>query len=103
MNLRLRSLQARLAARLAVVILTAAALVVGVILYQGYLAADELGNEQLFARANELAGLVKSDLAGRPGMVLPPRLEQSYRRPEGANLFFVQDQTGRVIATSSPE
>ncbi len=103
MNFRLRSLQARLAARLAIVVLTATALVVGVILYQGYQAADELGNKQLFARANELAKLVASDLAGKPGMVLPPKLEQSYRAPAALNLFLVQDGTGRVIATSSPE
>jgi signal transduction histidine kinase len=83
--------------------LVATALVVGVILYQGYQAADELGNEQLNARANELARLAKLDPAGRPGLDLPPKLVRTYGTPAGADLFLVQDEHRRVIAASSPE
>ena len=103
MKLRLRSLQARIAARLAIVFVAATALVVGMILYQGYRAADELGNEQLLARADELAGLVKPGSAGMPNMALSPKLEQTYRMPAGLDLFLIQDERGRVIATSGPE
>ena len=46
MRLRLRSLQAQLAIRLAAVILVATALGVGAIVYEGMNAADALGNEQ---------------------------------------------------------
>src|SRR5215472_5118833 len=103
MKLRLGSLQVRLAARLGIVIMIATALVVGVILYQGYQAADELSNEQLNARANELARLAKSDPTGRPGLDLPPKLAHSYHTPAGADLFLVQDEQRRVIAASSTE
>jgi signal transduction histidine kinase len=88
---------------LAIVILIAAVLVVGVILYQGYRAADELSNEQLIARANELARLARPHPTGEPGLDLPPKLEQTYRPPGGADLFVVQDERGWVIDASSTE
>jgi signal transduction histidine kinase len=103
MKLRLRSLQARLAARLAIVILVAAAFVIGIILYQGYRAADELGNEQLYVRATELARLVKVDPAGATRLETPARFSQTFRTQAETDLFLVQDENGHVIAASQPE
>jgi hypothetical protein len=103
MSLRLRSLQAQLAARLAIAILTTTALAIGVILYQGSQAADALGNAQLFGRARELARLVKSDPGGMQRLDLPPKLEQRFRSPTGTDLFLVQGTMGEVIGSSSPE
>jgi hypothetical protein len=103
MKLRLRSLQARLATRLAIVILVAAALVIGIILYRGYRAADELGNEQLYVRATELARLVKIDPAGATHLEMPAGFSQTFRTQAETGLFLVQDENGYVIAASQPE
>jgi hypothetical protein len=65
MRLRLRSLQAQLAIRLAAVILVATALGVGAIVYEGMNAADALGNEQLARRAAEIAQYVIGTFTGR--------------------------------------
>jgi hypothetical protein len=102
MKLGFRSLQARLAARLAVAFLIATVLVVSVILYQGSQAADELSNEQLLARAADLARLVHSDAAGVARLELSPKLAQVYRSPPEIELFLVKDDKGLVIAASSP-
>jgi signal transduction histidine kinase len=103
MRLRLQSLQGRLAARLAIVFVIATALVVGVILYQGSQAADELGNGQLLTRARELAHMVTLDAAGTARLELSPKLEQTFNTSAGIDLFLVQGEQGRVIAASSPE
>lgn len=102
MNFRLRSLQARIAARLALVTLIATALVVAVILYEGYQAADELGNGQLITRAEELARRVKHGPAGMANTDLPQELDQTPNRPAGADLILVQDEKGHIIAAAPP-
>lgn len=104
MMLRLRSLQARLAVRLGAVMVIATALVVGVVLYEGSQAADELGNEQLLGRANELARHVSRDPAGMPVLDLPPDLRRLYQVPPArADLFLVQDAKGQTIAAFPPD
>jgi two-component system, OmpR family, sensor histidine kinase TctE len=102
MRLRLRSLQAQLAIRLAAVILVATALGVGAIVYEGMNAADALGNEQLARRAAEIAQYVA---AGSDGLhlELPAKLDQIYRSPGRTDIFAMQAGDGRLIATSEPE
>jgi signal transduction histidine kinase len=103
MRLHPRSLQTRLALQLAVVILIATTLVVGIILYQGYQAADELGNEQLLARANELARYVTLESGGEARLNLPPRLEYVYQSAAATDLFLIQDDKGHTIAVAPRE
>ena len=81
MRLRLRSLQAQLAIRLAAVILVATTLGVGALVYEGMNAADTLGNEQLAQRAAEIARYVAGGSDGTPHLELPARLDQRYRSP----------------------
>ena len=63
--IRLRSLQAQLAIRLAAVLLAASARGVGAIVYEGMNAADALGDEQLVQRAEDIARCVVVDASGK--------------------------------------
>jgi signal transduction histidine kinase len=101
--IRLRSLQAQLAVRLAAVLLAASALGVGAIVYEGMNAADTLGNEQLVQRAVEIARCVVVDASGKLQLQLTPSLQQIYHSPAGANLYAIRAGDGRLIATSDPE
>jgi two-component system, OmpR family, sensor histidine kinase TctE len=103
MRLRLRSLQAQLAIRLAGVILVATALGVGAIVYEGMNAADVLGNEQLERRAAEIAQYVAAGSDGTLHLELPAKLDQTYRSPDRTDIFALQAGDGRLIAASEPE
>jgi two-component system, OmpR family, sensor histidine kinase TctE len=100
---RVRSLQAQLAIRLAVVILVATALGVGAIVYEGMNAADALGNEQLARRAVEIAQYVVAGPDGTLHLGLPAKLDQAYRSPGRTDIFAVRAEDGRLIAASEPE
>jgi hypothetical protein len=103
MRPRLRSLQAQLAFRLSAVILIATALSVGVIVYEGFQAADALGNEELLARAHELARRVVPDAAGTVRVDLIPRLQQHYRAHAETDIFLLQNEAGATIAASGQD
>jgi signal transduction histidine kinase len=103
MRLRLRSLQAQLAIRLAAVILVATALGVGAIVYEGMNAADALGNEQLARRAAEIAQYVAAGSDGTLHLELPAKLDQIYRSPGRTDIFALRASDGRLIAASEPE
>ncbi len=103
MRLRLRSLQAQLAIRLAAVILVATALGVGAIVYEGMNAADALGNEQLARRAAEIAQYVAAGSDGTLHLELPAKLDQTYRSPSRTDIFALRAGDGRLIAASEPE
>jgi two-component system, OmpR family, sensor histidine kinase TctE len=103
MRLRLRSLQAQLATRLAAVILVATALGIGAIVYEGMNAADALGNEQLARRAAEIAQYVAAGSDGTLHLELPARLDQTYRSPSRTDIFALRAGDGRLIAASEPE
>ena len=102
-RLRLRSLQAQLAIRLAAVILVATALGVGAIVYEGMNAADALGNEQLAQRAAEIVQYIAAGPDGTLHLELPPKLDQIYRSPGRTAIFALRAGDGRLIAASEPE
>jgi signal transduction histidine kinase len=102
MRLRLRSLQAQLAIRLAGVVLVATALGVGTIVYKGMSAADALGNEQLARRAAEIARYVAVGSDGTLHLELPAKLDQTYRSPGRTEIFALRGD-GRLITASEPE
>ncbi len=103
MRVRLRSLQAQLALRLAAVFLVATAFGVGVLLYEGMDAADALGNEELERRAIEIAQHVVPGPDGAPHLDLPPKLDQVYHSPARTEIFAVRAGDGRMIAASEPD
>lgn len=101
-RLRLHSLQARLAARLAALYAAATLLAAGILIYQAYDTAGSLNDRELSQRADDLARAVSRDAAGAPRLVLPERLASDYATTRD-DIFALRDRTGRVFAASPPE
>ena len=102
MKVAFRSLQARLAARLAVLYVIATAIAVGVLIYQAYDAANSLNDRELSLRADDLARAVERDAAGRARLILPARLASAYAASSD-DIFAVRDGQGRLLAASPAE
>jgi signal transduction histidine kinase len=94
----LRSLQLRLAARLALLFVAGSALIVAILVWRAYDTADSLGERELGLRAGDLAGYVQSGPQGTAQLALPAALQQAYGAAPDADMFAVRDRTGRIIA-----
>ena len=98
-----RSLQVRLAVRLAVLYVAAAAIAVGVLVYQVYDTAGSLNDRELGLRAEDLARALVADGTGQPRLDLPVKLAAAYAAAPEDDLFAIRDTNGRVIAASPDE
>ena len=99
---RIRSLEVRLAVRLAALYVAATAIAVGILIYQAYETADSLNDRELSLRAADLARHVVVDADGAARIDLPPALAASYQAAGDIDIFAVRGATEKILAASPP-
>src|SRR5499427_9543493 len=99
---RLRSLQAKLALRLAALYVAATAIAVVALIYQAYETADTLNDRELSLRAADLARYVTVDSTGAARLELPTELGARYQAAGNIDIFAVRRASDAVVAASPP-
>jgi two-component system, OmpR family, sensor histidine kinase TctE len=97
-----RSLQAKLALRLAALFVGATAIAVGILVYQAYETVDTLNDRELSLRAADLARNVAVDPDGKARLDLPPALAAGYQLAGNPDIFVIRRGIGVVVAASPP-
>jgi signal transduction histidine kinase len=100
MRIRFRSLQLRLAMRLAAVYIIAMLIAVAILVYQAYDTAGTLNDRDLNLRAADIAGYVSIDASGETHLHLPPKLAAAYQSASSDDIFAVRIADGSIIAAS---
>ena len=95
---RFRSLQVRLAIRLAILYVVATAAIVGVLIYRAYDTAGSLNERELSLRAADLARHVAVGSDGRAVLQLPASLAAEYDSTHDTDIFAIRGVNGLVIA-----
>ncbi len=95
---RLRSLQLRLAVRLAVLFVIGSAAIVGVLIWRAYNTVDTLGDRELSLRAEDLAKHVTAEAQGHSRLALPANLQKAYSATPPVDIFAVRHSDGRIVA-----
>ena len=97
-----RSLQLRLALRVATLYIVATLIVIGVLMSRAYDTARMLSDRELVVRATEIAKYVSPGPDGAPRLDLPPKLSAAYEMPAASDIFAIRDASGRIVAASPP-
>ena len=97
---QIRSLQVRLAVRLAALYVAATAIAVGILVYQAYETADSLNDRELSLRAADLARHVVVDADGAARLDLPPALAAGYNAAGDIDIFAIRGTTEKILAAS---
>jgi two-component system, OmpR family, sensor histidine kinase TctE len=99
-SIRIRSLQVRLAVRLAALYVAATAVAVGILIYQAYETADSLNDRELSMRAADLARYVAVGSDGTASLELPVALAARYQAAGSTDIFAVRRGAEAVLAAS---
>ncbi|HMA72488.1 MAG TPA: HAMP domain-containing sensor histidine kinase [Xanthobacteraceae bacterium] len=99
---QIRSLQVRLAVRLAALYVVATAVAVAILFYQAYETADSLNDRELSLRAADLARHVVVDTDGAARVDLPPALAAGYEAAGEIDIFAIRGTTDKILAASPP-
>jgi signal transduction histidine kinase len=97
---RYRSLQLRLAVRLAALYLAATAVVAAVLIYRAYDTASTLNDRELSLRAADLAQFVAFDPKGIARLQLPAALAAAYAAAPGTDIYAIRGAQGSIVAAS---
>jgi signal transduction histidine kinase len=103
MRLRVHSLQAQLALKLAAVFSLATVLAICTVIYEGGQAAKTLGDDELEERAIQLTRFILRGPDGIWRLELPPRQRQLYDSPARTRLLAARTTDGRLIASTDAE
>lgn len=95
-------LEARIAWRLALVMLTALGAVALVIIWQAVATARSMDDAALEVEARTLAGYLRAGPDGAPVLNLPLSLAASFRRSDDDSLFLVTDAANQLQLSSKP-
>jgi two-component system, OmpR family, sensor histidine kinase TctE len=95
---RFRSLQVRLAVRLAILYVVATVAIVGVLIYRAYDTAGSLNERELTLRAADLARHIAVGSDGRGVLQLPASLAAAYDSTHDTDIFAIRGDNGLVIA-----
>jgi two-component system, OmpR family, sensor histidine kinase TctE len=99
---RFRSLQVRLAVRLAALFVVGSATIVAILVWRAYDTAGTLGDRDLNLRAADLARYVTATPDGNAQLALPSRLREAYDAALDADIFAIRGRDGRIIAAVPP-
>jgi signal transduction histidine kinase len=99
---RFKSLQVRLAVRLAALYVIATVIATGALIYEAYDTASSLNDRELSERAEDLARAASRDGAGQTRFALPTRLASAYANSTD-DIFAVRDAGGQLLAASPVE
>ena len=99
---RFKSLQVRLAVRLAALYVIAAVIATGALIYEAYDTASSLNDRELSGRAEDLARAVSRDGAGQTRFALPARLASAYADSTD-DIFAIRDAGGHLLTASPVE
>jgi signal transduction histidine kinase len=97
-----RSLQGRLALRLAALFVAGAVALVGFLAWRAYDTADSLSDRELSLRADDLARYVTPDGSGGARLALPKSLQDAYSDPANGDIFAIRDARGRLVGAVPP-
>jgi two-component system, OmpR family, sensor histidine kinase TctE len=97
-----RSLQVRLAVRVAALYTCATALVIVILMSRAYDTARSLGDRDLSVRTADLAKAVSAAPNGAPRLDLSPRLTASYDAASDSDVFAIRRPGGGIVAASPP-
>jgi two-component system, OmpR family, sensor histidine kinase TctE len=93
-----RSLQVRLAVRLAILYVVGTAAIVGVLIYRAYDTAGSLNERELSLRAADLARHIAVGSNGRAVLQLPASLAAQYDSTHDTDIFAIRGVNGLVIS-----